>query len=77
LDAIAHAEIIEKTVDETITVEFAYPLLNDVMKIVKEINPQIIAQKFEMNCEMTLQIRQSEAEQLKERLLNFATQIIK
>ena len=73
LDAIAHAEIIEKTVDEIVTVEFAYPFLNDVMKIVKEINPQILAQKLDMNCEMTLQIRQSEMEKLKERLLKVET----
>jgi len=72
LDAIAHAEIIEKTVDETITVQFAYPFLNDVMKIVKEINPQILAQKLDMNCEMTLQIRQGEMTKLKERLLKIA-----
>ena len=68
-DAIAHAKIIEKTVDETFTFEFAYPFLNEVMKIVKEINPQILAQKLDMNCEMTLQIRSSEMEKLKSRLL--------
>ena len=68
-DAISNAAIIKKTVDETIAVEFAYPFLNDVMKIVKDCNPQILAQQFEMNCEMTLQIRQSEMEQLKNRLL--------
>jgi uncharacterized YigZ family protein len=72
-DAIAHAEIIEKTVDETITIQFAYPFLNDVMKIVKENNPQILAQKFEMDCEMTLQIRQSEMGNLKERLMKVET----
>jgi len=75
LEAIAHAEIIEKTVDETIRVEFAYSFLNDVMKIVKEINPQILIQKLDMNCEMTLRIRQSEMEQLKNRLLKFVTGI--
>ena len=75
LDAIAHAEIIEKTVDETISVEFAYPCINDVMKIVKEINPQILAQKLDMNCKMTLQIRQGEMEKLKERLMKFAIEI--
>jgi len=72
LDAIAHAEIIEKTVDETISVEFAYSSLNDVMKIVKEMNPQILAQKLDMNCEITLQIRQSEMAKLKGRLLKIA-----
>jgi uncharacterized YigZ family protein len=76
LDAITHAVIIEKTVDETLTVGFAYPFLNDVMKIVKEINPQILTQKFDMDCEMTLQIRQSEAGKLKERLLKVESLII-
>jgi uncharacterized YigZ family protein len=74
-DAIAHAEIIEKTVDETLIIEFAYPFLNDIMKIVKEINPQILAQKFDTNCEMTLQIRRSEIGKLKERLLKFCGRI--
>ena len=69
LDAVEHAEIIEKTVNETIAIKFPYPFLNDVMKIVKEINPQILAQTFDTNCEMTLQIRQSETEKLKNRLL--------
>lgn len=67
-DAIAHAEIIEKTVDETLTIRFEYPFLNEIMKVVKENNPQILAQKFDMDCEMTLQIRRSEVEKLKERL---------
>ena len=71
-DAIANAEIIEKTVDETLSIEFAYPFLNDVMKIVKELNPQILFQKLEMNCEMTLQIRRSELEKLKNRLSKIA-----
>ncbi|MCL1932299.1 MAG: YigZ family protein [Candidatus Azobacteroides sp.] len=68
-DAIANAEIIEKTVNETVSIEFAYPFLNDVMKIVKEINPQVLTQTFETDCEMTLQIRQSEMEKLKSRLV--------
>ena len=75
-DAISNAEIIEKTVDETICICFAYPFLNDVMKIVKEKHPQILAQKFEMNCEMTLQIRRSETEKLKDRLLKVETLIV-
>jgi uncharacterized YigZ family protein len=66
--AIAHAEIIEKTVDETLTIRFEYPFLNEIMKVVKENNPQVLAQKFDTNCKMTLQIRRSEMEKLKERL---------
>ena len=68
-DAISNAKIIEKTVDEIFIIKFAYPFLNEVMKIVKEINPQILTQKLEMSCEMTLQIRRSEMEKLKNRLM--------
>lgn len=61
-EAIAVAEIEERTVDEDITVIFEYPFLNGVMRIVKEDNPAIISQKFEMDCEMTLRIRSGEVE---------------
>ncbi|MDR3060701.1 MAG: IMPACT family protein [Dysgonamonadaceae bacterium] len=76
-DAVTNAEIIEKTVDEDITVIFKYPFLNGIMKIVKDDNPQIIAQQFDMDCKITLRIRKSEAEKLKSRLLKVeTTQII-
>jgi uncharacterized YigZ family protein len=67
-DAVAHAEIIEKTVDEEITVTFEYPFLNGVMKIVKDDNPFIVSQQFDMDCVMTLRIRRSEAGKLREKL---------
>ncbi|MDH8702565.1 putative YigZ family protein [Dysgonomonadaceae bacterium PH5-43] len=67
-DAILNANIIEKTVDEDICIAFEYPFLNGVMKIIKEDNPQIISQKFEMDCEMILRIRKGEAEKLKSKL---------
>ena len=76
-DAIANAKIIEKTVDDILTIGFAYPFLNDVMKIVKEVNPQILAQTFDMDCEMTLQIRRSEMEKLKNRLLKVESLYLK
>ena len=68
-EAIAAAEIEERTVDETFTIQFEYPYLNSVMSIVKEDGPTILAQQFEMDCEMTLRIRQGEAERLRNRLL--------
>ncbi|MDR2087206.1 MAG: YigZ family protein [Dysgonamonadaceae bacterium] len=68
-DAIAHAKIIERTVDETFSIAFEYPVLNSVMKIIKEENPQTLSQMFDTNCQMVLQIRKSESERLKEKLL--------
>lgn len=58
-EALNNAEIIEKTVDLNISFQFEYPYLNEVMKIVKELDPVILKQNFDMNCEMTLSIRQA------------------
>ena len=68
-EAIAVAHIEERTVDETITITFEYPHLNSVMRIVKEDKPDVLAQSFELTCEMTLRIRQSRMDALKSRLL--------
>ena len=67
-DAIAHATIETRQVEEVITYTFAYPQMNDVMRIVKEMNPRILSQTYDNTCEIRLSIRQSEAEQLRNRL---------
>jgi uncharacterized YigZ family protein len=67
-DAIAHATIETRQVEEIITYTFAYPQMNDVMRIVKEMNPRILSQTYDNTCEIRLSIRQSEAEQLRQRL---------
>lgn len=67
-EAIALAETIEKTVDETVTVLFEYPFMNSVMRIVKEEEPAIIAQSYDMDCSMTLSIRSSLMPRLRARL---------
>lgn len=69
-EAIREAEIIEKTVDYRIAFNFEYPFMNDVMKIVKDMEPSIINQNFDMNCNMTLEIRMARFEELKSRLEN-------
>lgn len=67
-DALNHVEIIEKTVDEQLRICFSYLVLNDVMKIVKEENPDVLERNFELQCEMLLSIRQKDLVHLKERL---------
>ncbi|CAK7003391.1 IMPACT family protein [Parabacteroides sp. APC149_11_2_Y6] len=76
-EAIAAAEIEERTVDEDITVLFEYPFLNSIMRIVKEDKPTVVSQRFEMDCEMTLRIRQGDAARLKSRLLKVDTARLK
>lgn len=67
-DAIAAAQIIEKTVDRTIQVDFSYVAMNDLMRVVKEEQPQIRSQQFDNLCTMVLSIRESRAEALIEKL---------
>jgi len=67
-DALAKSTIETRQVEETVTYTFAYPLMNDVMRIVKEMQPRIVSQTYDNTCEIQLTIRQSEAEQLRQRL---------
>ena len=57
-----------RQVEETIKYDFTYPMMNDVMRIVKEMQPQVVDQQFDNTCSITLRIRKSEAEQLRSRL---------
>ena len=72
-EAIAAATILEKTVDDEVTVLFEYPFMNDVMRIVKEEEPEIVDQLYDMDCRMTLRIRRSCMPRLRERLLKVDT----
>jgi putative IMPACT (imprinted ancient) family translation regulator len=67
-DAIAHARVEQRQVEEEIVYTFSYPQMNDVMRIVKDMQPRIVSQTFDNTCEIRLRIRQSEAEQLRQRL---------
>lgn len=67
-EAISNAEIIEKTVDEEVAFMFEYPFMNDVMRIVKEEEPEIVSQGYDIDCSMTLRIRKDSMPKLKARL---------
>jgi len=67
-DAIAHAEIVEKTVDDVFEIEFNYILLNDVMRVLKQFESAQWTQDFSESCRMRVQIRRSLSPQLREML---------
>lgn len=67
-EAIAASEIEIRQVEELVTYNFPYVMMNDVMRVVKEMKPRIVNQVYDNTCEITLSIRKSEAEQLKNRL---------
>ena len=71
-DALAHSEIVTRQVEELVTYEYPYVMMNDVMRIVKEMSPRIVSQQFDNTCSITLAIRRSAAPQLRNRLNNLS-----
>lgn len=67
-DALSKAVIEEKFVEQRITYRFTYPMINAVMRVVKETGARIVSQSFDNDCEIVLSIRQSLAEGLQARL---------
>ncbi|MBQ8051165.1 MAG: YigZ family protein [Bacteroidaceae bacterium] len=68
LEAIAAAVTEERTVDVTVEVRFEYPLMNEVMRVVKDMGPRILEQDFQIQCRLVLRIRMGESQRLEERL---------
>lgn len=66
--AIAAAQIVQRTVDRTVRVDFPYIAMNDIMRVVKEDQPKIVSQTFDNLCTMVFAIRESRAAQLVEKL---------
>lgn len=55
--ALAEAKIIEKTVNDVYTIEFGYLQMNEVMRIVKDDNLQLLEQTFDNSCSIKVSIR--------------------
>ena len=66
--AIANAGKEERQVEDIVTYDFPYPMMNSVMRVVKDMQSRIVSQTFDNTCRMELAIRRSEAEQLRQRL---------
>ena len=67
-DALAHAEIVTRQVEEKVVFDFPYVMMNDVMRVVKEMQPRIVSQAYDNTCQIVLSVRKSEAEMLRSKL---------
>ena len=67
-DVIANANIEERLIEQEIVYNYPYIMMNDVMRVVKDMQPRIISQTFDNTCEIKLLIRKSEAPRLKSML---------
>ena len=72
--AIENAQIETRYVEDIIDYSFTYPLLNEVMRVVKELEPRIVSQTFDNTCHISLAIRKSQAAELRQRLQQLSFQ---
>ncbi|MDI9860588.1 MULTISPECIES: IMPACT family protein [Flectobacillus] len=63
-EALAEAEIIEKTVNEIYEVRFEFVQMNDVMKVVKEFGLKVKNQLFDNQCTLQLEFRRNMTNQI-------------
>ena len=65
--ALEASEIEERTIDKQFVVEFDYPEINKVMRVIKENDLNVVEQKLELDCKVFLSVRKSEAEKIFEK----------
>ena len=69
-EALDNAQVVEKTINEIYSLEFEYPLMNDVMRIMKEENLDTLNPRFEMDCYMEFSTRKNAASKIAEKFSN-------
>jgi uncharacterized YigZ family protein len=64
--AITDAEILTKTIKEHYEVSFKYPQMNDVMRLVKEFDLEVINTDFRIDCKLIFAVTKSKADSIAE-----------
>ena len=62
--ALEVSKIIKRTINIHFLIKFEYELMNKVMRVIKEKNLNIKHQKLELDCEITILVRQNEVENI-------------
>jgi uncharacterized YigZ family protein len=61
---LVSSKIIKKTINKEFLISFDYKNMNKVMRIIKEKQLNIINQKLELDCQITISVRKNEAEKV-------------
>lgn len=59
-DALLNTQIIEKTIQCNLRIHFEYPLMNDVMRVLKDSSASILNQNYNQDYSMEINIRKQE-----------------
>ncbi len=71
-DAIHHATIVTQLIEATVTYQCTYPMLDRVLRTIREMSGRIVQQQFDTSCTITICIVQSKEQQLRQRLQQLA-----
>ena len=66
-EALSEAQIEERLIEEELQVAFEYPLMGDVMRIVKEEGATVLAQDFQLSCRLHLSLRRGQMPHMRQR----------
>ena len=64
LEAISASNIITKTVNDIYDVHFEYLQMNDIMKVIKDENLDVLSQNFDINCILKFEVRKAQLNQV-------------
>jgi uncharacterized YigZ family protein len=68
-DAISQSEIKTRYIFRDLTLQFDYPLMNSVMRIIKEEHLEVSERKQELNCTFTIKIKKNDLDKVRNRLV--------
>ena len=60
-DTIANSTLITKTIKEQYEVSFKYPQMNDVMRLIKEFDLEVVNTDFQIDCKLIFAVPKSKA----------------
>ena len=69
-DALQTADILSLTVNDVYELSFEYPLMNEVMRVIKDESLKIDEQDFQISCKLTFQVRKNFSLRVYERFSN-------
>ena len=69
-EALDNSTIVAKTINEIYSLEFEYPLMNEVMRLLKEENLEQQNPRFELNCYLEFSTRKNDASRISEKFRN-------
>lgn len=76
-DTLNQAMVIEKTVNDIYTINFNYLQMNDIMRLVKEVDLDILNQQFDNDCSLQISVRKMQVSAVLDKLDNIDGVVVK